>query len=225
MDQSPGLVHQLSSSDEKIALFRSLFRGRDDVYPRRFESRKTGKSGYAPACANEWVRGICEKPRIKCAECPHRRFLPVTDEVIRWHLSGHDDAGQPFVAGVYPMLLDETCFFLAVDFDKNCWLEDSSAFMDTCGKMDLSAALERSRSGRGGHVWLFFEEAVSAALARKLGSHIREKARLPHPDRDDGAPAGSRPRLVRPILPESRHLAARRIWQFDRIAAAKAPPR
>ena len=88
MDQPAGLVHQLSSSDEKIALFRSLFRGRDDVYPRRFESRKTGKSGYAPACANEWVRGICEKPRVKCAECPNRRFLPVTDEVIRWHLTG-----------------------------------------------------------------------------------------------------------------------------------------
>ena len=182
MDQSPGLVHQLSSSDEKIALFRSLFRGREDVYPRRFESRKTGKSGYAPACANEWVRGICEKPRIKCAECPHRRFLPVTDEVIRWHLSGRDDAGQPFVAGVYPMLLDETCFFLAVDFDKSRWLEDSTAFMDTCGKMDLSAALERSRSGRGGHVWLFFEEAVSAAQARKLGSHILTETMERRPD-------------------------------------------
>src|SRR6266567_1499853 len=83
VEQSPSLVHQLSSSDEKIAFFRSLFRGRQDVYPRRFESRKTGKSGYAPACANEWVRGICEKPRVKCAECPNRRFLPVTDEVIR----------------------------------------------------------------------------------------------------------------------------------------------
>jgi hypothetical protein len=118
----------------------------------------------------------------KCAECPHRRFLPVTDEVIQWHLSGRDDAGQPFVAGVYPMLLDETCFFLAVDFDKNCWLEDSSAFMDTCGKMDLSAALERSRSGRGGHVWLFFEEAVSAALARKLGSHILTETMERRPD-------------------------------------------
>jgi len=116
--QSPTPIHQLSSPEEKIALFRSLFRGREDVYPRRFESRKTGKSGYAPACANEWVRGICEKPRIKCAESPHRRFLPVTDDVIRWHLSGYDDAGQRFVAGVYPMLLDETCFFLAVDFDK-----------------------------------------------------------------------------------------------------------
>mgnify|MGYP003694152287 CR=1 FL=1 len=87
----------------------------------RVDSRagKPAKSGYAPACANEWVRGICEKPRIKCAECPNRRFLPVTDDVIRWHLSGCDDAGQRFVAGVYPMLLDETCFFLAVDFDKS----------------------------------------------------------------------------------------------------------
>jgi superfamily II DNA or RNA helicase/very-short-patch-repair endonuclease len=182
VDQDRRLLNQLSAPDEKIALFRSLFRGREDVYPRRFESRRTGKSGYAPACANEWVRGICEKPRIKCAECPNRRFLPVTDEVIRWHLSGRDDAGQPFVAGVYPMLLDETCFFLAVDFDKSAWLEDASAFIERCRRMDLAAALERSRSGRGGHVWLFFEEAVPAALARKLGSYILTETMEHRPD-------------------------------------------
>ena len=87
MDGARTTVNQQSPAELKIRLFRSLFRGREDVYPRRFESRKTGKSGYAPACANEWVRGICEKPRIKCAECAHRRFLPVTDDVIRWHLS------------------------------------------------------------------------------------------------------------------------------------------
>src|SRR5438552_11211875 len=176
------IVNQQSSSETKVALFCSLFRGQQDVYPRRFESRKTGKSGYAPACANEWVRGLCEKPRIKCAECPNRRFLPVTDEVIRWHLSGCDDAGQPFVAGVYPMLLDETCFFLAVDFDKSAWLEDATAFIETCRRMDLSAALERSRSGRGGHVWLVFEEAVPAALARKLGSYILTETMERRPD-------------------------------------------
>src|SRR5580765_4609042 len=175
-------LDQRSSPEAKIALFRSLFRGREDVYPRRFESRKTGKSGYAPACANEWVRGICEKPRIKCAECPNRRFLPVTDDVIRWHLSGCDDAGERFVAGVYPMLLDETCFFLAVDFDKGGWLEDSTAFIETCRRMDLSAALERSRSGRGGHVWLFFEEALPAALARKVGSYILTETMERRPD-------------------------------------------
>jgi len=112
-------VNQHSPAEAKIALFRSLFRGREDVYPRRFESRKTGRAGYSPACADEWVAGICEKPRIKCSECPHQRFLPVTDEVLRWHLSGRDDQGRGFVMGVYPMLLDKTCFFLAADFDKS----------------------------------------------------------------------------------------------------------
>ncbi len=102
---------QKSSPCTKIALFRSFFRGREDLYPQRFESKKTGRAGYSPACSNEWVRGICEKPKIECSECKHRRFLSVTDDVVRWHLSGHDDSGKAFVMGVYPMLLDETCFF------------------------------------------------------------------------------------------------------------------
>jgi superfamily II DNA or RNA helicase/very-short-patch-repair endonuclease len=182
MDLIPKPVDQTSSPEAKIALFRSLFRGRDDVYPRRFESRKTGRSGYAPACANEWVRGVCEKPRIKCAECPNRRFLPVTDDVIRWHLSGADAEGQPFVAGLYPLLQDETCFFLAVDFDKVGWREDAAAFLETCRDFNLAAALERSRSGRGGHVWLFFEEAIPAALARRLGSHVLTETMERRPD-------------------------------------------
>ena len=177
-----GLVHHRSSVEAKIALFRSLFRGRDDVYPRRFESRKTGKSGYQPACANEWARGLCEKPKVKCAACPHRRFLPVTDDVIRWHLSGRDDDGRDFVMGVYPMLQDETCFFLAADFDKTHWQEDARAFLETCRQMNLPAALERSRSGNGGHIWLFFQEAIPAALARKLGSHILTETMERRPD-------------------------------------------
>ncbi len=176
------VVDSQSPPAVKIALFRSLFRGRDDVYPRRFDSRRTGKSGYAPACANEWVRGICEKPRIKCADCPHRRFLPITDDVIRWHLSGRDDTGQPFVAGVYPMLLDETCLFLAADFDKEGWRDDAAAFVETCHGMNLPCALERSRSGRGAHVWFFFEEAVPAALARKLGSLLLTETMERRPD-------------------------------------------
>ncbi len=175
-------IHRHSSPEDKVALFRSLFRGRDDVYPRRFESRKTGKSGYAPACANEWVKGVCEKPRIKCAECSHRRFLPVTDEVIRCHLSGQDGNGWDFTIGVYPMLLDETCFFVAADFDKATWQEDATAFIQTCRAMNLPAALERSRSGNGGHVWLFFSEAIPAALARKLASHVLTETMERRPD-------------------------------------------
>ena len=182
MDLLSKPVDQASSPEEKIALFRSLFRGRDDVYPRRFESRKTGRSGFAPACANEWVRGVCEKPRIKCAECPNRRFLPVTDDVIRWHLSGSDADGQPFVAGVYPLLQDETCFFLAVDFDKTGWREDALAFLETCHYLNLATALERSQSGRGAHVWFFFEEAIPAALARRLGSHVLTETMERRPD-------------------------------------------
>src|SRR5208282_5870159 len=175
-------VHHRSSSEAKIALFRSLFRGREDVYPRRFESRKTGKAGYAPACGNEWVRGVCEKPRIRCAECPNRRFLPVTDDVVRWHLSGHDDNGGKFVMGVYPMLQDESCFFLAADFDKTHWREDAEAVLETCRRLKVPAALERSRSGNGGHVWLFFSEAIPAALARRLASHLLTETMERRPD-------------------------------------------
>jgi hypothetical protein len=159
-------VNQHSPAEAKIALFRSLFHGREDVYPRRFESRKTGRAGYSPVCGNAWVQGICEKPRIKCSECPHQRFLPVSNDVIRWHLRGQDDHGHDFVMGVYPMHLDETCFFLAADFDKATWQQDAGSFLETCRQLNVPAALERSRSGNGGHVWFFFNEAVPAGLAR-----------------------------------------------------------
>lgn len=180
MDSS--LVDRASSPETKIALFRALFRGRNDVYARRFENRRTGKSGYAPACANEWVRRICEKPRVKCAVCPHRRLLPLTDDVIRWHLSGCNPDGAPFVAGVYPLLQDDSCVFLAVDFDKADWREDARAFLETCRRVHLPAALERSRSGRGGHVWLFYEDAIPATLARRLGSYLLTETMEGRPD-------------------------------------------
>jgi hypothetical protein len=182
MNSKDNHVNQYSSVEAKIALFRSLFRGRDDVYPRRFESRKTGKCGYQPACANQWTRGLCEKPKIKCADCQHRRFLPVIDKVIHWHLSGQDDNGHDFIMGVYPMLQDETCFFLAADFDKRHWQEDAKAILETCERMKLPAALERSRSGNGGHVWLFFERAIPASLARRLGCHIITETMERRPD-------------------------------------------
>ncbi len=166
-------ISQRSSAESKIALFRSLFRGREDVYPRRFENQKTGVTGYSPVCANEWDRALCGKGKhVKCSRCPNRRFRPVTDDAVSWHLTGVDSRGLPFVMGCYPMLEDETCFFLAVDFDKGSWLEDAGEFMATCRAHDLPAVLERSRSGHGGHVWLFFDAAVPAAAARRLGSFL-----------------------------------------------------
>ena len=107
---------------EKVALFIRLFRGRDDVFPKLWQNQKTGKKGYSPACANEWVRGVCEKPRVKCGECPNQAFLPVTADTVLDHLQGRH------VIGVYPMLKDETCWFLAADFDKEAWREDVSGF-------------------------------------------------------------------------------------------------
>jgi superfamily II DNA or RNA helicase len=164
-------VTKESPSAAKVALFQSLFRGREDVYPRRWENATTGKAGYAPACRNEWVRGVCGKPQVKCGECPHQAFLPVTEEVLRWHLQGSTPgSARDFTAGVYPLLQDETCWFLVVDFDKASWIRDVAAFRETARSRGVPVAVERSRSGNGAHVWMFFAEPVPAADARRLGT-------------------------------------------------------
>lgn len=164
-DVAPAPVQQFSPA-EKIAIFRRLFRGRVDVFPVRWESAKSGKAGYAPACGNEWKRGVCNKPKGKCAVCDNRRLLPVTEQTIYNHLAG------AHTIGVYPMLADDTCYFLAVDFDKAEWKEDATAFMQSCRELDVPAALEISRSGNGAHVWIFFSEPVTARDARSLGASL-----------------------------------------------------
>jgi len=143
---APTIVRSNMAEAEKIKLFRSIFRGREDVYALRFESKRTGRSGYAPACRNEWVRGICRKPQIKCGDCDRRELLPLTDDVVRAHLVGHDrrNAARGFVVGSYPLLPDETCWFLAADFDKEAWEDDAKAFLSTCRDHGIPAALERS---------------------------------------------------------------------------------
>jgi len=165
LDKNPSGVTNQSSSEAKIELFRSLFRGREELYALRWESRK-GKSGYAPACGNEWDKVLCCKPKIKCSDCPERKFLPCDTKAIFDHLSGRQ------MIGVYPMQLDETCWFLAIDFDKGKWKEHATAFLKTCEQWKIPAILERSQSGNGGHVWIFFREAIPAYLARKLGCGI-----------------------------------------------------
>jgi superfamily II DNA or RNA helicase len=151
---------------EKVRLFRQLFRGRDDLYPTRFVSKKTGKAGYAPACANKFVAGLCQLPKVKCGDCTNQAFRRVDEAAVLGHLRGKH------VMGVYPMLPDETCWFLAVDFDKSTWREDVRAFAETARRLGLPALVERSRSGNGAHVWFFFSEPVSAAIARKVGCHV-----------------------------------------------------
>ena len=151
---------------QRLALFRSLFRGREDVYAVRWEN-PDGRAGYAPKADRDWKAylGARESDRRK-VDRQTRKLRPLTDDVVRGHLMGKQ------TIGIYPLLLDETCWFLAVDFDKKTWQQDAAAFLETCREFGVPAALERSRSGRGGHVWIFFGSAVSAAMARKLGCAI-----------------------------------------------------
>lgn len=174
-------VTNTSSAATKVALFRRLFAGRDDVFPIRWENRKTGSSGYAPACVNEWVPGLCGKPKMRCGVCPNRKFIPVSDEIIARHLRGGDGGGD-FVAGVYPLLKDETCCFLAADFDRESWADDARALLATCRAIGITAALERSRSGNGGHVWIFFADPVPARMARRLGAMLITETMERHPE-------------------------------------------
>lgn len=164
-------VNTGSTDEEKIALFLSLFRGREDVYARRYYSLKTGKSGYVPACQNEWAPGLCDKKAYRCPDCPHRAFMPLTAQIVRAHLIGRDIHCRD-VVGVYPMLEGDRTWLLAVDFDEASWQADVSAFRETCAAMNMMPAVERSRSGNGAHVWFFFSEPVSASDARRLGSGL-----------------------------------------------------
>ena len=154
---------------EKVRLFRSLFRGREDVFPTRFVSKKTGKPGYAPECSNKFVSGVCIlKTGGKCSECANQAFVRVGDQGILDHLQGR----HGHVMGVYPLLEDETCWFLAADFDESSWKEDVAAFVETCRVVGVPVAVERSRSGNGAHAWFFFTAPVRANVARRMGCYL-----------------------------------------------------
>lgn len=163
-----GGVNKRSDPDEKIKLFISLFRGRDDVYAKRWENKARGTAGYSPACGNEWKPFVCQKPKIKCSACKHQDFFPLSETTVDAHLRGL----QNLVAGIYPLLPNETCWFLAIDFDDDGWQKDVTTLREVCSVFEIPIAVERSRSGNGAHAWFFFEQPVSASLSRKFGSAL-----------------------------------------------------
>ena len=157
------------SNEEKVKIFMEVFKGRTDLYAKRWVSNKTGKSGYSPVCKNEFSVYKCDKPRMKCSECPYRELLPLTDDIILKHLKGE------ITIGIYPLLPGDLCNFLAIDFDKKTYEKDVSAFWSICDELDIPVYVERSRSGNGAHVWIFFEENISARIARKMGNILLTK--------------------------------------------------
>ena len=177
---------------EQIDLFITLFHGRTDVYARRFIS-KAGNVGYSPACSHFWQYGLCPKregKKTKCFDCPNRSWIKLNRRLLREHLEGNrEDATD--VIGVYPMLPDETCFFLVFDFDNHdkrketdenegantdtAWIEDVNAMRQICINNGVDVLVERSRSGKGAHVWLFFESPIAVSTARRFGMALLTK--------------------------------------------------
>jgi superfamily II DNA or RNA helicase len=158
---------------QKVELFINLFQGHEDIYALRWEN-KQGRSGYSVACANEWQQGICNKPKVKCGECSHRAYLPLDKQAVYDHLSGKK------TVGLYPLSTEDQCWLLAADFDKADWHQAVTAFRHVCENWDISCAIERSRSGNGAHVWIFFEQAIAAKDARRLGFALLDKAMEQH---------------------------------------------
>ncbi len=159
------LIDYKSAPEKKVALFSSLFIGRTDVFATRWQN-KQGKSGYTPACQNEWKRGICQKPNVTCSRCNNKLYHTFDNSVISDHLSGK------IIAGIYPLMQDETCQLLAIDFDGENWTKDISAIREVCNYFEIPVAVERSRSGNGAHVWFFFEEKILSVTARKFGTAL-----------------------------------------------------
>jgi superfamily II DNA or RNA helicase len=160
---------ELLTNADKVQLFLQMFAARFDVYPQRWENKKTGKSGYSPACANEWVDPICKKPKVKCTDCSHQNFLSLDELAVESHLKGNS------TIGTYAIRADDSCRFLACDFDETSWQQDVLTFQDAASSIGIEAAIERSRSGNGAHAWIFFEEPITAKMARSLGTLILAK--------------------------------------------------
>jgi len=159
--------------DQKIRIFRNLFKGREDIFSMRWEKQDKSASGYMPACLNEWKQGLCNKLlRKKCKDCVHKEYAKLNDQYIEQHLIGYR------IYGIYPLLEDNSSYFLAADFDGQEWKNQAVSYLIKCMEYNFSAYLERSRSGNGGHVWIFFEKNYPAYKSRNIGLNILRETKI-----------------------------------------------
>ena len=176
-------VTRISSPQKKINLYKSLFVGREDVFALRWQNTKTGKSGYSPVCGNKWLQGKCDMKKYSCSACPFKLLVRLDDKYIYNHLAGKDEQARD-VIGLYPLIEGNVCRFLVIDFDSHapknesfeCWKSDILAVHKTSSKLSISSYMEISRSGNGGHLWFFFENNISAHMARNFGTKILKLA-------------------------------------------------
>ena len=174
------LVNRNSTAQEKINLYTSLFIGRQDVFALRWYNAKSNKSGYSPVCENKWKTGKCDMKKYACAACPFKLPMPLSDRYIFNHLAGKDSTCRD-VVGLYPLMEGDVCRFLAFDFDSHTgnsdtWKKDAAAVCKTCAAFSIPVSVEISRSGKGAHLWIFFNENISAKRARNLGMLILQAA-------------------------------------------------
>ena len=196
-------INRQSTPQEKINLYKSLFVGRKDVFALRWFNAKSNKSGYSPVCGNKWSSGKCDLKKYSCATCPYKLPVALTDNYIYNHLAGKDEFCRD-VIGLYPLMEGNLCRFLAMDFDAHApkaqmsiifthangaiatyshssanqavWKDDILAAHKTFSDFGINSYIEISRSGNGGHLWVFFDASISARLARNLGTAIIKAA-------------------------------------------------
>ncbi len=159
--------------EEKIDIFKHLFRGREDVFAIYWEKADKSASGYIPACLNEWKQGVCYKlRRMKCKECPSAKYAGLNDYYIDLHLRGQK------ILGIYPLLEDNQSYFIAADFDGENWVKDVIKFYEKCREYKMPCYIERSKSGKGGHAWIFFDDKYPAYKSRNIAVNTLREAKI-----------------------------------------------
>lgn len=168
-------ITRTSSPTEKIKLFMNLFKGRQDIFALRWENEKTNQSGYSPVCKNKWNKAKCDMKKYPCKVCPYKELEILSEKYIYNHLAGKDELCRD-VIGLYPLLKDDTCYFLALDFDEKTWKDDIKSVKQICNQYEIPTNIEISRSGNGAHLWIFFSEAIASAKVRTLGTLLLQSS-------------------------------------------------